>query len=72
MTSSARAPARQPADRPVPAPFRLLSRPMTLDPVGANVATNAVVVVLLFAFMYAIAGSPLGRLIGIRPDYPFL
>jgi hypothetical protein len=45
---------------------------MTLDPVGANVASTAVVVVLLFAFMYAIAGSPLGRLIGIRPDYPFL
>jgi hypothetical protein len=45
---------------------------MTLDPVGANVSSSAVVVVLLFALMYAIAGSPLGRLIGIRPDYPFL
>jgi hypothetical protein len=45
---------------------------MTLDPVGADVATTAVVVVLLFAFMYAIAGTRLGRLLGIRPDYPFL
>jgi hypothetical protein len=45
---------------------------MTLDPVGANVAMTAVIVVLLFALMYGIAGSPLGRLIGIRADYPFL
>jgi hypothetical protein len=45
---------------------------MTLDPVGANVALTAVIVVLLFALMYGIAGSPLGRLIGIKPDYPFL
>lgn len=45
---------------------------MTLDPTGADVATTAAVVVLLFAVMYAIAGSPLGRLIGVRPEYPFL
>lgn len=45
---------------------------MTLDPTGADVATTAVVVVLLFAVMYAIAGSSLGRLIGVRPEYPFL
>jgi hypothetical protein len=45
---------------------------MTLDPVGANVASTAVVVVLLFAFMFAIAGTAMGRLLGIRPDYPFL
>jgi hypothetical protein len=45
---------------------------MTLDPTGANVATTATIVVLLFALLYAIAGSPLGRLFGIRTDAPFL
>jgi hypothetical protein len=45
---------------------------MTLDPTGANVAMTAAIVVLLFAFMYAIAGSPAGRLFGIRTDAPFL
>ena len=45
---------------------------MTLDPTGANVAVNATVVVGLCALMYFLAGSRLGRLIGIRPDYPFL
>ena len=45
---------------------------MTLDPTGANVATTAAIVVVLFALMYVLAGSRLGRLIGIRPDYPFL
>jgi hypothetical protein len=45
---------------------------MTLDPTGANIATTAVIVVLLFAFMYVIAGSRLGRLLGIRTDAIFL
>jgi hypothetical protein len=45
---------------------------MTLDPTGANVAMTAAIVVLLFAFMYAIAGSVVGRLFGIRTDAPFL
>src|SRR3954468_22771052 len=45
---------------------------MTLDPTGANVAVNAPVVVGLCALMFFLAGSRLGRLIGIRPDYPFL
>lgn len=45
---------------------------MTLDPTGANVATNAVIVVLLFAFLYLVAGSRLGRVIGIHPDSPFI
>ncbi|TFV70564.1 hypothetical protein E4P39_19975 [Blastococcus sp. CT_GayMR19] len=45
---------------------------MTLDPTGANVATSAVIVVLLFAFMFVIAGSRLGYLFGIRADAPFL
>jgi hypothetical protein len=45
---------------------------MTLDPTGANVAMTAVIVVLLFAFMYAIAGSRFGRLLGIRTDAMFL
>jgi hypothetical protein len=45
---------------------------MTLDPTGANVAVTAVIVVLLFALMFGLAGSRLGRLFGIRPDYPFL
>jgi hypothetical protein len=41
---------------------------MTLGPTGANVATTAVVVVALFAFLFVLAGSPLGRLLGIRPE----
>ena len=45
---------------------------MTFDPTGANVATTAGIVVLLFAMMFGLAGSPLGRLFGIRPDAPFL
>lgn len=45
---------------------------MTLDPTGANVAMTASIVVLLFAFMYAIAGNVIGRLFGIRTDAPFL
>ena len=45
---------------------------MDLDPFGANVAGNALIAVLLFASMYALAGSRLGRLAGIRPDAPFL
>jgi hypothetical protein len=45
---------------------------MTLDPTGANVAVNATVVIGLCALMFFLAGSRLGRLIGIRPDYPFL
>jgi hypothetical protein len=36
------------------------------------VATTAAIVVLLFAFMYVLAGTRLGRLIGIRPEYPLL
>ena len=45
---------------------------MTLDPTGANVMTTAVIVVLLFAFLYFMAGSRLGRLFGVRTDAPFL
>jgi hypothetical protein len=45
---------------------------MDLDPVGTTVAGNALVVVLLSASMYALAGSRLGRLAGIRVDAPFL
>src|SRR3954469_2726529 len=45
---------------------------MTLDPTGADVTMTAVIVVLLFAFMFVIAGSRLGRLVGIRTDAPFL
>ncbi|PWW23280.1 hypothetical protein JD79_02449 [Geodermatophilus normandii] len=45
---------------------------MTLDPTGVNVASTAVVVVLLFLFMSVLAGSRLGRLAGIRTDAPFL
>jgi hypothetical protein len=45
---------------------------VTLDPTGANVASTAAIVVLLFAFMYLIAGSRLGRLLGIRTDAMFL
>jgi hypothetical protein len=45
---------------------------MPLDPTGANVAMTAAIVVLLFAFMYVIAGSAVGRLLGIRTDAPFL
>ena len=45
---------------------------MTLDPTGANVAFTATVVVLLCAFMFAMAGSRLGRVFGVRPDAPFL
>ncbi len=45
---------------------------MTVDPTGANVGTTAVIAVLLFAFLYLIAGSRLGRLFGIRTDAPFL
>jgi len=41
---------------------------MTLDPTGANVAMTATTVVLLFAVMFLTAGSPLGRLVGIRTD----
>jgi hypothetical protein len=45
---------------------------MSLDPTGADVALTAGVVVLLFAVMFAIAGSRLGWLAGIRADAPFL
>ena len=45
---------------------------MTLDPFGANVASSALVVVLLFAFLFLVAATPLGRLLGVRPDAPFL
>ncbi len=45
---------------------------MTFDPTGANVATTAGIVVLLFAAMFGLAGSPMGRLFGIHPDAPFL
>jgi hypothetical protein len=45
---------------------------MTLDPTGANVAGTAAIVVLLFAFMFFMAGSRLGRLFGVRTDAPFL
>ena len=45
---------------------------MPLDPTGANVAFTAGIVVLLFAFMYLIAGTRLGWLLGARTDAPFL
>lgn len=45
---------------------------MALDPTGAEVAMTAGTVVLLFAFLFLLAGSPLGRLAGIRTNAPFL
>ena len=45
---------------------------MTLDPTGADVASTAAVVVVLAAVMYGMAGSRLGRLLGVRTDAPFL
>lgn len=44
---------------------------MTLDPTGATAATYAVIVVALCALVYWLAGSPSGRLIGVRTDAPF-
>ncbi|PRY45631.1 hypothetical protein LY71_11526 [Geodermatophilus tzadiensis] len=45
---------------------------MTIDPLGGNVAATAGIVVLLLLVLFALAGSPLGRLVGIHPDAPFL
>jgi hypothetical protein len=50
----------------------LPSRLVTLDPVGANVASFAGAAVLVGAILFVVGGSRLGHLLGFRPDAPLL